>query len=655
MKYRKEIDGLRALAVLPIILFHAGFTAFSGGFIGVDIFFVISGYLITTIIVDEMETDSFSLLNFYERRARRILPALFLIMICTLPFAWFWMLPQDLKGFSESLVAVPLFASNILFYLTSGYFDTSSELKPLVHTWSVAVEEQYYILFPLFLILAWRCGKKWIISSFIVVAVASVIFAQLGSSTHAALTFYLLPTRGFEILIGAILSLSINVNSSIKSVSHSVSQALSIIGLILITYAIVKFDKNTPSPSLYTLIPTMGAALVLLFANEKNIAGRLLGSKIFVFIGLISFSLYLWHQPLFAFTRYITIDEPSKNVMFGLVILSILLAFLSWKFVEIPFRNKNNFNRKIIAITAILISSFFISCGLIGYFNRGYEYRLPPQSRDSNLFGDDKIFSGSRTSDKSCNNLLNLSVLPEEVCLTSSEKPNIMFVGDSHAMALYSAIYGNLVPLNALLISGHACSIYPNLTYTPTYKNSFGNNCTNISKEALRVAKQYENIETIVIVSYFNQVDDKQSGYTLNTQTLTNKEAVTNGYEYLINNLLSLGKKVIFVIDTPHLKYEAKYCLQKLPYSINQNKECRFTQQENELARKEYIDEIYTIRTKFPKLIIYDPTSYFCDGKYCEIEKSAHSLYNDDHHISVYASESILKSMIDSNLLIKRR
>jgi peptidoglycan/LPS O-acetylase OafA/YrhL len=160
MKYRKEIDGLRALAVLPVILFHAGFTTFSGGFVGVDIFFVISGYLITTIIVDEMDKGSFSLLNFYERRARRILPALFFVMLCTLPFAWFWMLPQDLKSFSQSLVAVPLFASNVLFWLTSGYFDTASELKPLLHSWSLAVEEQYYVFFPLFLMLAWKVGKS---------------------------------------------------------------------------------------------------------------------------------------------------------------------------------------------------------------------------------------------------------------------------------------------------------------------------------------------------------------------------------------------------------------------------------------------------------------------------------------------------------------
>ena len=227
MEYRKEIDGLRAVAVLPVILFHAGFTTFSGGFVGVDIFFVISGYLITTLIVDEMDKGSFSLLNFYERRARRILPSLFFVMLFTLPFAWFWMLPQELISFSQSLSAVPLFASNILFWRTSGYFDTASELKPLLHTWSLAVEEQYYFLFPLFLLSAWKLGKKFIISLLIIVAIMSVVAAQWGSTTYPSFTFYVLPTRAFEILIGALICFYLNHKQSITSYSQSVSQSVS--------------------------------------------------------------------------------------------------------------------------------------------------------------------------------------------------------------------------------------------------------------------------------------------------------------------------------------------------------------------------------------------------------------------------------------------
>lgn len=223
MKYRREIDGLRALAVLPVIFFHGGFAVFSGGFVGVDIFFVISGYLITTILLDEMAQGSFSFLNFYERRARRILPALFFLMLCLLPFAWLWMLPQDLESFSQSLVAVTLFCSNILFCFTNGYFEASSELKPLVHTWTLAVEEQYYILFPMFLMLTWKLGKKWIILLLCLIAFSSLIAAQWSSTTHPSFAFYFLPTRGFEILIGALISFYINHNSNIILVSRQSS------------------------------------------------------------------------------------------------------------------------------------------------------------------------------------------------------------------------------------------------------------------------------------------------------------------------------------------------------------------------------------------------------------------------------------------------
>ena len=206
MKYRAEIDGLRALAVVPVILFHAGFELFSGGFVGVDVFFVISGYLITTILIEDIENKRFSIVNFYERRARRILPALFFVMLVCIPFAWMWMLPNQMKDFSQSLVAVSLLASNILFWRESGYFDTASELKPLLHTWSLAVEEQYYILFPIFLMFTWRLGVKWILILLSIIFFISLGLAQWGSYSYAFAAFFLLPTRGWELLVGVFIA-----------------------------------------------------------------------------------------------------------------------------------------------------------------------------------------------------------------------------------------------------------------------------------------------------------------------------------------------------------------------------------------------------------------------------------------------------------------
>ena len=292
MKYRREIDGLRALAVVPVILFHAGFETFSGGFVGVDVFFVISGYLITTIILAELEQGKFSIVNFYERRARRILPALFFVMLVCIPFAWFWLLPSDMKEFSKSLVAVSFFASNILFWRESGYFSTAAELKPLLHTWSLAVEEQFYVLFPLFLMLFWKLGKRWILVILGLVFVASLALAQWGSYTKPAAAFYLLPTRGWELLIGVFAAFYLS-QANRKEFGKGLSELGGWLGVALILFPVFAYSKTTPFPGFFALAPTIGTVLIILFATQQTSAGKFVGNKAFVAIGLISFSAYL--------------------------------------------------------------------------------------------------------------------------------------------------------------------------------------------------------------------------------------------------------------------------------------------------------------------------------------------------------------------------
>ena len=344
MKYRSEIDGLRALAVLPVILFHAGFERFSGGFVGVDVFFVISGYLITTIIISEMAENEFSLINFYERRARRILPALFFVMLACLPFAWMWMLPNQLIDFSQSLIAVSTFSSNILFWLESYYFGAAAELKPLLHTWSLAVEEQYYILFPIFLILTWRLGVSWILILLSIVFLISLGVAQWGAYYAPSATFYLLPTRGWELIIGVFVAFYLKYKTHFKS--HALNQLLSITGFSMITYSIIKFDEFTPFPSLYTLIPTIGTGLLILCAVPKTLIHKILSLNFIVGIGLISYSAYLWHQPLFAFTRLFFNYEVPPKVFIGLILIIFPTAYLTWKFIEAPFRSKRRIKKK---------------------------------------------------------------------------------------------------------------------------------------------------------------------------------------------------------------------------------------------------------------------------------------------------------------------
>ena len=438
MIYRKEIDGLRALAVLPVILFHAGFTTFSGGFVGVDIFFVISGYLITSIIVDEIEHHSFSLIKFYERRARRILPALFFVILCTLPFAWCWMLPNELTQFSESLVAVPLFYSNVLFYLTSGYFETASELKPLLHTWSLAVEEQFYVLFPLFLLLTWRLGKKQIILLLLFIALASLLAAHWGSLTHPSFTFFLLPTRGFELLIGSLISLYINPKKINISISRPIAQIFSIAGLILIIYAIVSFNQKTPYPSVHTLIPTIGAGLILVFSSNQDIVGKLLGCKLFVGIGLISYSAYLWHQPLLAFARLKSYSELTTTNLLIIFSSTFLLGYLSWRFVERPFRDVKVVSLKKFIVLSLVLAVIFVGMGFYGYKNEGLLSRFPIEAQLYVQYNDFKNWYIPVRKDQCHLQDIN-SIKHADICY-ENKRPLIALWGDSHASALYPGL-----------------------------------------------------------------------------------------------------------------------------------------------------------------------------------------------------------------------
>jgi len=430
MKYRPEIDGLRALAVMPVILFHAGFNCFSGGFVGVDVFFVISGYLITTIILTELEDGKFSIIKFYERRARRILPALFFVMAVSIPFAWILLPPFDLENFSKSLIAVPIFLSNFFFWKEGGYFENAAELKPLLHTWSLAVEEQYYVFFPIFLMLFWRLGRRWVLSTIILIAIASLIAAQIGSLYKPVANFFLLPTRAWELAIGALIVIYYPLKMSFFT-----RQMLSGLGILLITASIFLFNKDIPFPSVYALIPTVGTALILLFALPDTYVGKLLGCRPLVFIGLISYSAYLWHHPIFAFSRYY-FASITGTLMFGLVILTFLLSILTWRYIERLFRSRAQFSRKTIFLFSLILSLFFIS---FGFFS-------------SKLFGSSSAFAVEErmAKDLSTANAVYSSNIDERKFIKfriqfENLSRNIVVIGSSRIMQIGEKNYSDKI------------------------------------------------------------------------------------------------------------------------------------------------------------------------------------------------------------------
>src|SRR5207248_6169363 len=307
-KYRPEIDGLRALAILPVVLFHYRAPGFQGGFVGVDVFFVMSGYLITGLVQSEMQCGTFSLAQFYERRVRRIFPGLFAMLAVVSIAAYVLLFPADLVRYAQSLFATALFGANFEFWREAGYFDTFANQKPLLHLWSIAVEEQFYLLFPALLILLRHAAPRLRIAAVGFVFIASFALGAWGVGAAPVATFYLLPARAWELMLGALLALG-----AVPAFrTRMASETLAALGLVLIGASMFAFTPATPFPGPAALLPCAGAALVIHAADpQRTFVGRALGVRPLVFIGLISYSLYLWHWPVFVFATYVHFREPT--------------------------------------------------------------------------------------------------------------------------------------------------------------------------------------------------------------------------------------------------------------------------------------------------------------------------------------------------------
>lgn len=560
MNYRREIDGLRALAVLPVIFFHAGFDTFRGGFVGVDVFFVISGYLITSIIISEKEAGVFTLKSFYERRARRILPALFVVMTACLFLAWFTILPSDIKDFSRSLIYVPVFLSNVLFSQQTGYFDTSSELKPLLHTWSLAVEEQYYVLFPLFMLLLWKYKRDMIPHALAAIGVASLAYAHHLVGTRPESAFFLLPSRIWELLIGASLAWLVNQ----RRISISKSQLGSATGLMLLLYAVFAFGKNTPFPGLSALVPTIGAALIILFATPTTFVGYLLGSKALVGLGLISYSLYLWHQPLFAFARHKTFGAPGSAVLAASIFAAITLAYLTWRFVEQPVRQRRVLSKRGLIVSSIAISAIFLAIGTYGKNSEGFPKRFPALQ----AYLTDAKWPETYNFDKACLDQYG----GEQYCkiFDPTKPPTDALIGDSHANHFFFGLASGLSAhkRNLLMQGAGGCPPFIGIDI-PRHPHHGNLRCFE------RTNQLYENILTNTAIknvylsfhrsSYFDEdvslVDVKNQLNGLNR-----REFVAAALARTIKTLEHQGKKVTIIFDMPDLhKNQPIKCLLEAP------------------------------------------------------------------------------------------
>ena len=630
MDYRREIDGLRALAVVPVILFHAGFQTFSGGFVGVDVFFVISGYLITTIILFELEQGKFSIINFYERRARRILPALFFVMLACLPFAWFWLLPSDMKVFSKSLVAVSLFSSNILFWLESGYFATASELKPLLHTWSLAVEEQYYVFFPLFLMLFWRLGKRWILGLLGLLFLASLGLAQWAAYAKPAAAFFLLPTRGWELLIGAFAAFYFS-NRNRKDFSRGLSEVGGWLGVVLIFYAVFTYSKDTPFPGFYALVPTVGTVLIILFATQQTTVGKFVGNKAFVSIGLISYSAYLWHQPLFAFARHIGFGDNKDYIFEFLSMASLLLAVITWRFVESPFRDKRLIVRSVILYCSISLTILFMTIGYIGYKLNG----------DFGRFSNDERYPlflermrGNFGLDKDCEK----KVKDADNCRTSSQ-PEILLWGDSYAMHLAQGFIASNPSIKLIQSTVSQCA--PIIGLAPATAIYGAQNCIAGNDFIFELIRRYPSIKYVVLGSPSYQLN----GGTREARDGTKFVDDDLAYDYFIKTLdkiRMLGLTPIIFSPPPQSGSDIGLCLLHAEmHNINKSR-CDFHLSLTERTQGVVRNALRRIGKDYKVIWLDDG---ICSNGLCKSSFDNNFLYRDKGHLSYEGSYFLGKKM----------
>ena len=629
--YRPEIDGLRAIAVSAVILYHSKISifgySFSGGFIGVDIFFVISGYLITSIILNEIVTyGSFSFKYFYERRIRRILPVLLLVLLVSLTFAWLYLLPNDFVNFSKSILYSLGFSSNFYFHLTGQEYDAESGLFiPLLHTWSLSVEEQFYILFPIFLLITFKFLRKYLIQLIVFGFILSFGLADWSSRNNPSISFYFIHTRIWELLAGSILAY-FEVTLGHRSKNQNLNSILPTLGLFLIIYSILFFSHKTIHPSFNTMFPIIGVSLIIWFSNKDEFVTKILSTKIFVGIGLISYSLYLWHYPVFAFARitYFFQDNFIKELSTGFLILFLSIA--SFYFIEKPFRNKEYKFKKLLII--ILLSTIFLSSfSLIIIKENGFKKRVP------------EIF--------------RVKLIENNVDLHQNDNSQkVVIIGDSHAKALTFKLNENIKNKDLSLFRFD----------TRMYLKDFKQVNERDNEEYLKNNSNIDiflkkNSKLIVIFHQRWSVQLERIYFDNNNgnkefQKLTLEENIKRGLASQIKNIVEQGHKLILVYPVPEMNFIPKRLLYRKHLFENKSSEdsnpILTSSYDSYQKRNKLIFEILD-SVKSPSIHRVYPHKLFCDKQIenrCIANDKKNIFYYDDDHLSIQGSNYVVDEIM---------
>jgi peptidoglycan/LPS O-acetylase OafA/YrhL len=626
MKHRRDIDGLRAIAIIPVVLFHAGVAHFGGGFIGVDVFFVISGFLITGILLEDIRKDRFSIATFYERRARRILPALFTLLFFTTLAAYKLLLPNDLHDYGRSLVATLFFVSNIAFSREMGYFDGPSELKPLLHTWSLAVEEQFYIVYPLFLYAVTRFFRKRYTAAISTVLVLSLAYSIWRVGTQPLTSFYLATTRAWELLIGGLLAIQ-----TLPRVRQKLTANLmALIGVGLIAYGVFAFSAATPFPGVHAIYPCLGAALIIYSGMEaETLVGRVLSTQPMVFVGLVSYSYYLWHWVVIVFTKHYLNRPLSAREMAAVIVIPFIISSLVWKFIENPFRGRGAIGtRTFIFSGAAAIAMLFAVFGASAVLSKGFPSRFTGEARMLISARDDFWKRRDECDGKVCR--IGTPGVPETFLLW----------GDSHAGALAPA-FEHLAFSDTLAGAVAFQSSCAPLLKMKRYDVN-GKDCTDFGNSVIGYIKSH-NIRTVFLhgrwARYTESTWHEQNLPVLLSSSMRpqdNYEAFAQLLDSTLKELRGLDLHIVIVGSIPEIGADVPETLAREAIS---GKPLDMSLQRDEFMKRQEraFQLLRNAAREYDAQIVY-PHELLCTDSECSVLKGEWPLYVDDDHLSIHGA-----------------
>lgn len=650
--YRQDIQGLRALAVLSVLAFHIfPFTfLFKGGFIGVDIFFVISGYLITKNIWYDLNQNKFSFVKFYSKRIKRIFPSLILILTLSLISGFFLLFPHELIQLSDQIIAGTIFSSNILYLFQIGYFDTLGQTKPLLHLWSLAIEEQFYVIWPAVLLSLYYLTHKrlnLIASSTLFIAIISFILNIKVGQQNSQIAFFSPHTRFFELLGGGLLGFlefyNIKKYKFIGFLSKDLTKNIfSGVGIALLIFGFMKINNNLNYPGYWSLVPMFGTILIISGGNSSWINLKFFSCKVAVWFGEISYPLYLWHLPILSFFFIIEGEIPSRDFRIMILLISIVLAWISYRFIEQPFRFGKYSNK-----TNVLILSMFILLflGLKIHENNGYENR----AFVTNFKNIKKQLIREPETDKECLSLFSNKTVLFPYCRFSGEEFNetVAIIGDSHAHVAYTGISEVLRKngRNTILMANNGCPPYIGVTTGENQKEK--NDCNQTINQILDALLKLNNVKKVLIFtrgpSYISGTEPYSGNKILTKNTMSLKSFV-NAAKNTVNILHANGKDVIFVTENPELFYRPESCISR-PLQTKV-KDCSIEKTIVRSRQHSYISSLNLLNAK-----IVQSADFFCPKERClAFDSGGIPLYADPNHLSLagskFQAENILKFLL---------